>query len=416
MRGNEFLNKLENIDPAYIEAAGQATKKKKSPWVRWASIAACFAILVASTIGVVTHLGNNPQTSVPENLDHIIWGKNVAGGDMPQIEQVEKTYTWKQKNVTKELYDALNEAGNDDWFALGISVKNAEDSESYIYEGKTLSTWRNEYEQTQREITLLQELYKDIIYSAEAKETAQQLFERQKDHYGEEFLNRFYVDGAFDLSKIEDAVRYAEESEKQIDKALSDGRECFVKEKQKEGFEKLSGKGCNVVLKNNHYFLFITKSDFAAMKAGDFSNYVFVQASRKAFDEVTIPVITVPVSEIALEKFYVYGETGYVRPKTNEELTEAVRKSVEKYFYTYDCIQVKVKTEKGSPMPDFGAIDCTNIETLIIKYLPYDSYTLNIPFDSIHMESIGALSNNENVIEIIIEFNFLIQPDNCDME
>ena len=166
----------------------------------------------------------------------------------------------------------------------------------------------------------------------------------------------------------------------------------------------------------SHYFLFITKSDFAAMKAYDFSKYVFIQASRKAFDEVTIPALSAPVSHIALEKFYVYSDMGLVRPKTNDELTEAVQILVDKYFFTYDGIQVKVNTEKSSPMPDFEAIGCTSVDSFISKYLPYDSYTLNIPYDSIHMESIGALSNNENVIEIEIIIEFLMQPDNCDME
>lgn len=46
MRGNELLNKLESIDPAYIEAAGQASKKEKNTWIKWATLAACLCLVV----------------------------------------------------------------------------------------------------------------------------------------------------------------------------------------------------------------------------------------------------------------------------------------------------------------------------------------------------------------------------------
>ena len=34
MRGNEFLDKMELIDPAYVEAADATPKKKKSVWIK----------------------------------------------------------------------------------------------------------------------------------------------------------------------------------------------------------------------------------------------------------------------------------------------------------------------------------------------------------------------------------------------
>ncbi len=35
MRGNELLDKMELIDPAYIEAADTAPNKRKSVWAKW---------------------------------------------------------------------------------------------------------------------------------------------------------------------------------------------------------------------------------------------------------------------------------------------------------------------------------------------------------------------------------------------
>ena len=40
MRGNEFLDKMELIDPAYIEAA-DVKQKKKNAWLKWGTMAAC---------------------------------------------------------------------------------------------------------------------------------------------------------------------------------------------------------------------------------------------------------------------------------------------------------------------------------------------------------------------------------------
>ena len=37
MRGNEFLDKMELIDPTYVEAADVKPKKNRA-WIRWGAI------------------------------------------------------------------------------------------------------------------------------------------------------------------------------------------------------------------------------------------------------------------------------------------------------------------------------------------------------------------------------------------
>lgn len=46
MRGHEFLDKMELIDPAYVEAADAEPKTRKNVWVKWGVAAACFAFVV----------------------------------------------------------------------------------------------------------------------------------------------------------------------------------------------------------------------------------------------------------------------------------------------------------------------------------------------------------------------------------
>ena len=50
MRGNELLDKMELIDPAYIEAAGAMPKKRKNIWVKWGAMAACFCLVVSFAV------------------------------------------------------------------------------------------------------------------------------------------------------------------------------------------------------------------------------------------------------------------------------------------------------------------------------------------------------------------------------
>lgn len=59
MRGNEFLDKMGNVDPAFIEAADIAPKKKKITWAKWTAMAACFCLIVVGAFTIFT----GPQTN-----------------------------------------------------------------------------------------------------------------------------------------------------------------------------------------------------------------------------------------------------------------------------------------------------------------------------------------------------------------
>lgn len=47
MRGNEFLDKMGLVDPAYVEAADTEPKRKKRAWMKWAVAAACLCLIAA---------------------------------------------------------------------------------------------------------------------------------------------------------------------------------------------------------------------------------------------------------------------------------------------------------------------------------------------------------------------------------
>ena len=55
MRGNEFLEKLELADPAFVAEADGMPVKKRNAWVKWGGLAACVCLLAA--VSVLTPLG-----------------------------------------------------------------------------------------------------------------------------------------------------------------------------------------------------------------------------------------------------------------------------------------------------------------------------------------------------------------------
>lgn len=56
MRGNEFLDKMGLVDPAYVEAADKASGHRKSIWVRWGAAAACLIVVISAGYGVLNIL------------------------------------------------------------------------------------------------------------------------------------------------------------------------------------------------------------------------------------------------------------------------------------------------------------------------------------------------------------------------
>ena len=65
MKGNEFLDKMELIDPAYVEAADAKPKRRKIAWVKWGAMAACFCLVVASAF-MIPGIWNTPVPPISD--------------------------------------------------------------------------------------------------------------------------------------------------------------------------------------------------------------------------------------------------------------------------------------------------------------------------------------------------------------
>ena len=56
MKGIELIEMLENVDPAYIEAAAAEPKVKKFAWLKkYGAIAACIALLLSAGLGTYAY-------------------------------------------------------------------------------------------------------------------------------------------------------------------------------------------------------------------------------------------------------------------------------------------------------------------------------------------------------------------------
>lgn len=65
MRGNELLDKMALIDPAYVEAADQTPKKKNYSWLKFGALAACLCLII---IGVV--LQREPTDGMQDSVSN----------------------------------------------------------------------------------------------------------------------------------------------------------------------------------------------------------------------------------------------------------------------------------------------------------------------------------------------------------
>lgn len=71
MRGNDFLDKMELIDSAYIEAADIKPKKRKRTWLNYAAAAACLCLIISAVVTI-------PFLKEPEQGDFDLSNKTTA--------------------------------------------------------------------------------------------------------------------------------------------------------------------------------------------------------------------------------------------------------------------------------------------------------------------------------------------------
>lgn len=65
MIGEELLDKMELIDPAYVEEAEEAGGKKRRHWIGWGAAAACLTLALLAGTGLLPHADPGPASDLP---------------------------------------------------------------------------------------------------------------------------------------------------------------------------------------------------------------------------------------------------------------------------------------------------------------------------------------------------------------
>ena len=92
MRGNELLDKMELIDPAFVEEAERQPVRKNTVWVRWTAMAACFCLIISATWLWSKRTGN-PDDLLRQDEDDMINTHTLMGWiETGEVEIVTEPY------------------------------------------------------------------------------------------------------------------------------------------------------------------------------------------------------------------------------------------------------------------------------------------------------------------------------------
>lgn len=94
MRGRDFLEKMELIDPAYVEAAEAAPARKQRGWVKWGAAAACLALAVLAGTWLQTANRTSPVSIGGIARDYK--AVQVTGGEIGM------EWPWEYKTLSEQ--------------------------------------------------------------------------------------------------------------------------------------------------------------------------------------------------------------------------------------------------------------------------------------------------------------------------
>ena len=84
MTAKKFSNALGNIGEGYVDEAVRYTpKRKRSPWVKWGSIAACMLLILTGVIlGDLLHSADAPNDGV---ASYFVITAHAANGESTEL-------------------------------------------------------------------------------------------------------------------------------------------------------------------------------------------------------------------------------------------------------------------------------------------------------------------------------------------
>ena len=307
---------LQNADPAVLDGMfdtvkaekanknniqnkvlGEKSKKNTLIW-KVLPIAASFALIVtACALVLPLFVGQNtadpvttPMTEDGPNVaavikpnssslkelirleffDRIIWSDDTAPAYLPSNSEIT---VYNGIRVTKELYERLQTAKDDDIFAVTAkrSIDIPEKFEDFVYEGKTGKEYLDEHNRTYPIYGALHLLDQ----CADGNTTAFENWIRDNiiEEQGEEFLSKYYHDGVFNKELIEEDLVAARDASEYAARAYEAAFNAYAAASYPRiyAFREYNGieiyNGYHAETATPYYIMIVTKAQLTTLKA-----------------------------------------------------------------------------------------------------------------------------------------------------
>ncbi len=147
MKENFAIDAINHIDNDLVEEYAKEKEhlkrkrenKKRTPWIKWASVAACFLLVVVTSVLVIPMMfGNDPQLPItPEkpDMNSVYWMTQGSSGSSP--DSTDEYTELNGMKVSEALYKAINES---DSSYFGILVTTTAEKELVATEEISLFT------------------------------------------------------------------------------------------------------------------------------------------------------------------------------------------------------------------------------------------------------------------------------------
>lgn len=129
MRGNEFLDKMELIEPAYVEAADSKKSKKKFSFIGFGAVAACLSVAVLSLMILLPEIplpdeSQNQDTDLPMLTISIYSGEMGFEGHLANdVSELINANPWSEDSEISTLPVYQNALTyNEQYIAFGVDL------------------------------------------------------------------------------------------------------------------------------------------------------------------------------------------------------------------------------------------------------------------------------------------------------
>lgn len=419
MNGEILLDAVSNIDSEIIENYYKYKKSlpklRKQRLYKYLAMVASFCIILSSVL-VISHFWKNNPYDLPVDVDEIIWYKgngSVSDSDATVLE-------WNGLYVTSELKEALNKAEGSRYLALIVRKHDDSLMKEYVYNGRKYSEYEAERDALYltsaklkaiiREGDLLK--YGELLYTdgiPEGEIWTKSYYDERVSAYGEEFLNKYIVNGEFLKDDVEKDIAQNELDTEAIYDVMEQAMLAYTAKNSEEMLGSFTEKGYFARCKSGNLFLFITKDELANLNVENKEMYEFSLASRFNYigrENVKPPQVTDKVKGFALEKFHIYN--GKYEIKTDKDIADAINAVIDIHKYS------------DSQALEFAFFVDGEINEEIFKNMNYDDYDyvqypsriyLNVRYENINMNALKELSQREDVRSIYINIKPIVGGD-----